>query len=174
MFKFLDVFLLLGLNRHLLLKWTISGHRQKFIDTNKKENDPTKYFMVVYPDLFQEDDFGFMNARDALEDQMRDLASSRWKNIKKVHLMNDISSVLPLLAAMGAHTTPHLHSGVTHVLCHLKSSEPQIWRPGASNDIFSDQNRAAFINSRLLALTEVWQDMDVTLVSPAWVRKQWI
>ena len=129
--------------------------------------------MVVYPDLFQEGDFGFLNERDASEDQMQDLPSSRWMNIRKEHLRNHISSVLPLMAAMGAHITPHLHSGVTHVLCHLKSPQSQVWQPDTSNEIFSDQDRGKLLNSRLLELEGNQRDRNVTLISPAWVRMRW-
>lgn len=73
---------------------------------------------------------------------------------------------------MGALVTPHLHSGVTHIICDLKDGlESLAYHGNVSDDAFKNMNRGKRLVDRL---KEFEVPIHVTFVSPKWVRSLWL
>ena len=72
--------------------------------------------MILYPDIFKEDD-GIAEETRSIEDlRDRRFESGHWLLADDDVESEELKAVLPLASAMGAIVTPHLDSQVTHVL----------------------------------------------------------
>ncbi len=123
--------------------------------------------ILLYPDIFPDNKFGFSKMKDAWEEDV----SPRWGDVQPDCAQNEISSALLLAKAMGAQASPHLHDGITHILCDLKV-ETLKWSSGISINAFQNTKRGQHIHQRLLQMEES-NPLHITLVSPDWVQSQW-
>merc|ERR1712137_849693 len=73
--------------------------------------------LVVYPDIFR--GFGIREENEVKREELAGTKSDRWQD-QIDDPLDTIASCLPLARALGAIVTPHLHSGVTHVICNIK------------------------------------------------------
>jgi hypothetical protein len=122
--------------------------------------------VVVYPHLFL-NGFGFCGEKDALDEVLSCTRSKRWDNI--VLYSDEIASTLPLLSMMGGMVTPHLHCGVTHVLCLLKTDVECKYEDAEYLDVFVYKEDGR----RLLEyLEQQSRQHDVKFISPNWIRKK--
>jgi len=104
--------------------------------------------------------------------------SPRWKNMMGRRTMGNVAAVLPLAKALGAIVTPHLHSGVTHVLCALKRHKMLKWSSMHPLTIFSDKESGSRLHERLISLEESFaldgaSEKSVLLISPDWLEEVW-
>lgn len=137
------------------MRWSLGGPLQKFWPF--KQDGTILATVIMYPDIF-DFDFGEREATGTFQEEQR------WNSVSDE--IGAVSSCLPLVRAMGAQVTPHLHNGVTHVLCEMRDCCK--W-----NDFdaagFSDAKRARRIKTRLGMMNST----RVMFVSPDWIRKQW-
>lgn len=126
--------------------------------------------MVLFPDVFNIGDFGSLKNEIVTEDQ--DKFSARWKNVSAMESLSSKASALQLAKAMGAQVTSHLHNSVTHILTELKDINMLKWNHFVSDEVYCNSQRGSFINSRLLQLEKSY-DINITLISPSWIREQW-
>jgi len=129
---------------------------------------------VLYPDLFE--DLGF----EEQEHVEKDLLSEpmRWQDVMESKSLGDLSATLPLAKALGAIVTPHLHSGVTHVLCDLKRHKMLKWTSMLPINVYSDAESGLRLHERLNSLEESAAlesaiERSVLLVTPDWLEEQW-
>ena len=123
--------------------------------------------MVLYPDIFPDNKFGFSRKKDTMKED----ATPRWNDVQPDFKQSEISSTLLLAKAMGAQASPHLHDGVTHILCDLKV-ETLEWNSRISVNAFQNIKRGELLHQRLLQMDES-DPLHITLVSPEWVQSQW-
>jgi DNA ligase-4 len=132
--------------------------------------------VVLYPDVF-EGCFGLSFGAEATDRVLCGEKSAQW-NEQDMHVLDAaMDSAISLARTMGALVTPHLHNGVTHILCSmLPGVEQRVWNR-YYNDlecnleaVFSYPTRGERLVERLQSLSV----REVTLVSPSWVRSQWI
>jgi len=130
--------------------------------------------VVLYPDLFGID-FGLDDESEAIDSVLCSTESRRWDSLSVAKKSSQIAAVLPLARAMGALVTLHLHDGVTHVLCDLKSDMQQI---KYGDDVVATHFRDPVGGQRLLDRLHATSDRRIPglkLVSPDWVRDDmWI
>ena len=125
--------------------------------------------MVVYPFIFELNIFTLPSDITAEEQYLN---SKQLMNLGvKDSSSSEAMSSLILLNSLGAKITPTFHRGVTHILCHLRQ-EILVWHHGISESAFTDLKHGNFLNQKLLALNQL-DPIDVTLVSPEWIRRQW-
>lgn len=141
-------------------------------------NERTCSQIVMYADLFP--GLGFSSSEQALEESQTTAKSCqcRWDEIAPEKLFGVVASSLPLARAMGAQVTPHLHNGVTHILCDMKNQDAVEWRESLPQKLFSDKEICSSIHHRLLEFLEEQnrsekQRHPVIFVSPNWLRKKW-
>ena len=119
----------------------------------KEDTSDSRYQLtVVYPDVFV--DLGFEEEADTVnEGNSGD--SERWENslVGGKHLGSTFA-VLPLLQVMGAVVTTHLHNGVTHILCELRSKKILRWTSTLPRSVFADPKCGSLLHERLLSLEE--------------------
>jgi hypothetical protein len=85
-----------------------------------------------------------------------------------------IQSCLPLLRAMGVLVTPHLHSGVTHILCDLIDDVHTINAVDIDAATFRDPTRGGEVLTHLRNVKGESEGGQQTLfISPMWVRRKW-
>lgn len=155
-------------------RWVLAGGFEKLWVYHSQDTvdcPPT----VLYPDIF-EDDYGLCKNQDALKEVLSRTQSTRWDNLSTVAQMGTLASSLPLARALGAQATPHLHDGVTHILCHLCDCDKVSWKPHSfRSDPFKFPERALSLHRRLLDLHPEATDEEsviVEFVSPSWIQKQ--
>ena len=158
-----------------LERWIFCGKAQKLWPYGKHA-DVDSSLCILYPDLF-------VDPGREVEDDKNKVAisaneSPRWKEVMMSKTLGSVASVLPLAKALGAIVTPHLHSGVTHVLCDLKRHTKLTWKSRGSCDIFTDKKSGLQLHERLVSLEEsaVLEgnvDKHVLLVSPDWLEGIW-
>jgi len=153
-------------------QWVLEGPRQHFWYPHLAVRGENHTTAVIYPDLFHIGDFGHKNAQDVTKEIHKGIASIRWDAISAGCATSDIASAVPLAKAMGAHVTPHLHGGVTHILCEMKESSMFPWSAHVSNSTFTDIDRGAALQSRLFDLEPLHSQKNL-FVSPAWIRQHW-
>eukprot|EP00535_Pseudo-nitzschia_heimii_P005514 CAMPEP_0197185110 /NCGR_PEP_ID=MMETSP1423-20130617/11181_1 /TAXON_ID=476441 /ORGANISM="Pseudo-nitzschia heimii, Strain UNC1101" /LENGTH=1333 /DNA_ID=CAMNT_0042636077 /DNA_START=94 /DNA_END=4092 /DNA_ORIENTATION=+ len=119
--------------------------------------------VVVYPDVFSSG-FGFSSERDSSDESTSDTTSPRWNHVESN--ADEITSILPLISSMGGLITPHLHSGVTHVVCLLKCNIAMPIEAAKSLDLFVSKERGRLLIDCLD--NRFPQKKEVTLISPNW------
>jgi len=150
-------------------QWVLEGPRQHFWYPNTIVGEGKHAAIILYPDLFNDGDFGHKNSKDVSKEIYEETASIRWDTIPIGCVTGDIASVMPLAEAMGAHVTPHLYGDVTHILCEMKDNIILPWSTHISKAAFTDIDRGTALQSRLLLL----HLQNITFVSPAWIRQHW-
>lgn len=151
--------------RDVEMMWSLGGKVCKLWPTCG-QHKPSNTIIVVYPDLFDLD-FGERGCSSALEHVKSGQVQERWQKVSSKTCV--VASCIPLARAMGAQVTPHLHNGVTHVLCELKQDLLR-WRDFDAQ-LFQHPTQANRIKTRLSGMHK--GPCDVTFVSPGWVRSQW-
>lgn len=124
--------------------------------------------ITIYPDVFSS--FGFSSEKDAADEIVTGVKSARWNNVDANS--EAIMSVVPLVSVMGGLITPHLHSGVTHIICPLKEGTELSYEEGVTSlHIFACQERGQYLldylNGELL-----FEKSTIKLVSTDWVRNK--
>jgi hypothetical protein len=134
------------------------------VDETRRESSS----ITIYPDVFSS--FGFSSEKDAADEILAGVKSARWNNVD----VNSeaIISVVPLVSVMGGLITPHLHSGVTHIICPLKEDTELSYEEGvASLDIFACQERGQYLLDYLHG-ESLFQKNTIKLISADWVRNK--
>lgn len=154
-------------------RWVFGCKAQK-LWPYEKSIDTGRWLTVLYPDLFE--DLGF----EEQEHVEKDLLSEpmRWQDVMESKSLGDLSATLPLAKALGAIVTPHLHSGVTHVLCDLKRHKMLKWTSMLPINVYSDAESGLRLHERLNSLEESAAlesaiERSVLLVTPDWLEEQW-
>jgi hypothetical protein len=140
--------------------------------------------VVLYPDIFDGDDLGHVVEQDAIDEIMsftERATSGRWQHVIGVSTSpgfreNRMAGCLLLARAMGAVVTPHLHGGVTHILCDLNEeddSQCMVYDLSVMNERQRPgRARLEHLSSRIKALN-AHNIKPICVVSPTWVRSQW-
>lgn len=141
------------------------------MDTTNLPDKP----VVMYPDVFQ-NGFGLTSERETIRSVMAGKKSERWQKLMSDPCACDeLLSVLLLARGMGALETPHLHTGVTHVLCHLRGLDelyfPVDFDRKLPSAVFQNEHRGNLLLERLE--TTIPKNRIVKLVSPSWVINKW-
>jgi len=148
------------------LRWVLSSKFTLFwqcgIDASGKDKTA-----VVYPDVFSSG-FGFSSEKDASDEAASSSRSARWDHVESS--FDEITSTLPLVSAMGGLITPHLHSGVTHVICFLKADNEVSIEDANSYDTFVRRERGRCLMEYLDH--HFPQNSGCTLISPNWIRNK--
>lgn len=154
-------------------RWVLAGDFEKlwvYGSQDTADSPPT----VLYPDIF-DNNYGLEKKQDALQEALSGTPSTRWDDVPLSAQMGTLSSSLPLARAMGGQVTPHLHDGVTHIICHLHGRDKVSWKPHSfRSDPFKYQDRALSLHRRLLDLHPESTDESVIVefISPNWIRKK--
>jgi len=161
-------------------RWIFGGKIQKLWPYSKEsrsvmDDEDEKALFILYPDLF--DDLGFEEQEDADKESSRVVVSPRWEETMASKKLGKVNAALPLAKALGAIVTPHLHSGVTHVLCDLRKHKTIKWSSMHPLTIYSDIESGKLLNERLISLEESAAisrsgERSVMLVSPEWLEEQ--
>ena len=80
-----------------------------------------------------------------------------------------------------AQVTPHLHYGVTHILCDIQYYDYLEWTTNTSLDVFRCIDYGMFLRQRMLLIEEERENIlhryknnrNMVLVSPRWIKKEW-
>ena len=153
-------------------RWIFGGKLQKLWPYSKHtDEDASK--CILYPDLF--DDLGYEDEVDANKESLVFNESPRWEeDIMESKSLGYVAATLPLAKALGALVTPHLHSGVTHILCDLVRHKMLKWSSRHPLTIYSDPQSGSRLHERLISLEEISADWPgVLLVSPTWLEDKW-
>ncbi len=152
-------------------RWVFCGKVQK-LWPYQKHPDTNSSMCILYPDLFK--DLGFEEQEDARKEALESSESPRWKDVMASKSLGNLAAGLPLAKALGAIVTPHLHNGVSHVLCDLNRQLLK-WSSMHPISIYSDAKSGSRLHERLITLEEIsgpeWPG--VFLVSPNWLEEQW-
>ena len=156
-------------------RWVFRGKAQKLWPYQKDEPTAGALLCTLYPDLFLE--LGFEEESDVKREEGKDDEAIRWEDAAEIK-NGAVAAALPLATAMGAIVTPHLHNGVTHVLCELKRHKSLAWSATLPRSIFSDPEYGARLHERLISLEDSacmkrQQRKTVLLVSPEWMDEKW-
>jgi len=161
-------------------RWVFGGKIQKLWPYSKEarstmDDDDEKALFILYPDLF--DDLGFEEQEDVDKESSRVVVSPRWQETMASKKLGKVNAALPLAKALGAIVTPHLHSGVSHVLCDLRKHKTIKWSSMHPLTIYSDIESGKLLNERLDSLEESAAisrsgGRSVMLVSPEWLEEQ--
>eukprot|EP00536_Pseudo-nitzschia_multiseries_P001547 jgi/Psemu1/322119/estExt_fgenesh1_pg.C_190073 len=149
-------------------RWILSSaYTNLWPYNNDEETSDERKAVVLYPDVFCRG-FGFMNEKDATDEVLFLTKSTRWDHVAKD--FDEIMSVLPIVSVMGGLTTPHLHFGVTHIICLMKADGEYPYEDTMSLDIFVCKERGR----RLMQY--IRQNFphrnELKLVSPTWIRNK--
>jgi hypothetical protein len=140
-------------------QWCIGGPLQKFWPY--KRNEAPKNATVFYPDIFDVD-FGNRAKTESGSVERWEAASVQ---------TGAVASCMSLARVMGAQLSPHLHDGVTHILCELKGGSLMMkWDDFDANN-FVCTKRGVRMKTRLRIMHET--NCNVIFVSPEWIRSQW-
>jgi len=131
-------------------------------------------YCVFYPDFF--DTLGLEDESEVKRTLLKDSTRRRWDSVDD---SCEIASSVPLVRAMGALVSCHLHNGITHILCELKGRKCLRWSPRiAPQKVFVDPVRGAMIQERVLSIADTASMMktpfQILLVTPDWVEEQWV
>jgi len=122
-------------------RWVLSSKHTHFWPYHVEGGNALQFhdMVVLYPDVFS--DYGFSRETEATEEILSGAESSRWANV--LPNSDEIMSALLLAKAMGGLVTPHLHSGVSLILCLLKPGMDEITYEESvtSSDVFQDPER---------------------------------
>mmetsp|Transcript_12719 Transcript_12719/g.22300 ORF Transcript_12719/g.22300 Transcript_12719/m.22300 type:complete len:877 (-) Transcript_12719:136-2766(-) len=158
-------------------RWIFSGKAQKLWPYGEHA-DVNRSLCILYPDLFA--DLGLEEEEEADNGVLSVDETLRWKDAMESKSLGKVAASLPLAKALGAIVTPHLHSGVTHVLCDLKRHKMLKWSSMHPLTIFSDAESGSRLHERLISLEESAaldrasdSDKSVLLVSPDWLEERW-
>jgi hypothetical protein len=159
-------------------RWIVScGHQPLWPYTTKGGDDSEGATVVIlYPDVFGSD-LGLLSKSGTTVARSAESGAddARWKRADSTLPSNGIASVLPLARVMGALVTPHLHAGVTHVLCELGEGTDFVgWTTTTEPSCFCDPARGQQVLDRLVKLH--WGSAGnhaVSLVSAKWIREMW-
>jgi hypothetical protein len=143
--------------------WPYRSSDEGLSDENNEE------IIVLYPDIFASG-FGISSGDDATKEFLNGVESERWDDLLEGPDSDTLLSVLPLAKAMGALVTPHLHSGVTHVLCDLIRDTSRCSLDGATLTIFRDSKKGRQLLDYLVGALH--KKSNVQLVSPKWIRSK--
>lgn len=157
-------------------RWVFGGRAQKLWPYAKHAGENSAV-CILYPDLFN--DLGLEEKEDADKEALRSGVSPRWKDaVDGSKSLGQVTATLPLAKALGAIVTPHLHIGVTHVLCDLKRHKMLKWSSMHPLSIYSNAQSGSHLHERLISLEESAaldgdSDFSVLLVSPDWLEEKW-
>jgi hypothetical protein len=160
-------------------RWILSCRNQPLWPYTK-EGDDSKVASVVilYPDVFGFD-FGLLSESGSTTTTISSAENgadgARWKRANSTLQPSGMASLLPLARVMGAFVTPHLHAGVTHVLCELgQGTDFIVWTKKMEPSCFRDPARGQPLLNRLVKLdADRTGDHPVALVSAKWIRDMW-
>jgi len=117
---------------------------------------------------------GFIDHKDAEQEIHAGPTYIRWRNIEPDLQYSSISAALPLARAMGAQVTPHLHDGVTHVLCDLKNHDHLTWSDDLYPGVFPEKEAHARLKEiRNVEQSKGKNSKDIMLVTPRWLNSKW-
>ncbi|KAL7548623.1 hypothetical protein ACHAWF_011897 [Thalassiosira exigua] len=157
-------------------RWIFGGKAQTLWPYEKQCNSNNE-MCIMYPDLFE--NLGLEEELEAMKETQKAI-STRWKGMMEGKSLGKVAAALPLAKALGTFVTPHLHSGVTHILCDLKrdGAKPLKWSSRLPLTIFSDTASGSRLHERLTSLEESAalngaSYEGVLLVSPEWLEKKW-
>ena len=125
--------------------------------------------MVVYADLLQ-NGFEVVAEEEAIKEVSTGVDIDRSLNTGREEACDRVHSCLPLLRAMGVLVTPHLHSGVTHILCDLIDDVHTIKVVDIDAETFRDPTRGGAV---LTHLRNAKVGNQTLFISPIWVRRKW-
>jgi hypothetical protein len=153
-------------------RWMFGGKLQK-LWPYVKNADENASKCILYPDLF--DDLGYEDEVDANKEALDFNESPRWEDdIMVSKSLGYVAATLPLAKALGAIVTPHLHTGVTHILCDLARHKMLKWSSRHPLSIYTDSQSGSRLQERLISLEEISADWPgVLLVSPTWLEDKW-
>jgi hypothetical protein len=158
-------------------RWIMScGHQPLWPYTNKGGDSKVAAAVILYPDVFGSD-LGLLSKSGTTIARSAEIGAddARWKRADSTLQSNGIASVLPLARVMGALVTPHLHAGVTHVVCELEEgTDFVVWTTTTEPSCFRDPARGQQVLNRLVKID--WGSAGshtVSLVSVIWIREMW-
>ena len=154
-------------------RWVFGGKMQTLWPYGKY-SDVNSPVVIMYPDLFAT--LGLEREDNANIEAASVSESPRWKQMMESKSLGRVAATLPLAKAMGAIITPHLHNGVTHILCDLKRHTMLSWSSMNPLSTFFDSESASRLHERLISIEDsaaVDCVIDVMLVSPAWLEEKW-
>lgn len=152
-------------------RWIFGGKVQKLWPYGK-HTDADGSICILYPDLFAH--LGFEEKGEAIKEALDFTESPRWKDVMESKSLGKVAATLPLAKALGAIVTPHLHNGVTHVLCDLQRHKILKWSSRHPVSLYSDAESGSRLHERLTSLEEISTEWPgVLLVSPAWLEDKW-
>ena len=141
------------------IKWNL-GAEGSSVDRNK---------VVIYPDIFRSG-FGSNNEDEYINEVRSGRKSERWQDLLD-ESCDSILASLPLARAMGALVTPHLHKGVSHILCDMKGGDDYIvYDTNSSVDFCRDIRRYEILLGRI---ESIGLRGPLNFVSPDWIRSKW-
>jgi len=156
-------------------KMAITGPRHKFsfmeedtLSIESRSDSTNQYTMILYPDIYTIGKYGSQKEDDVLNETQ----NQKERAVCKKSATSEVASVLPLTKVMGAKTTSHLHEGVTHVLCDIVCDTLN-WNPCICTKTFRDPKRGSSLHQRLKEMNSD-SPINVVLVSPSWIRAQWL
>ncbi len=123
--------------------------------------------VILYPDFYPLGQFGLSLASE----NEGCCPSIHWEKVSEECSVGEVASSLLLALSVGTHVTNNLHNGVTHILCDLL--EPTLkWHSKISIRAFRDSNRGSLLIRRLLEMEKQLNALNITLISPEWIRKK--
>jgi len=146
-------------------RWIVSPQRQELwhYTTSSTEDAPS---VVIYPDMFGSD-FGLCEETAVINERRSGDEKDRWTHASVS--FDAIASVLPLARAMGAMVTPHLHNGVTHILCDLQEGFDQVDNiDQITKYSFLNENRGNDLIKRVNSI-----NAKCIFIGPDWIRNTW-
>jgi hypothetical protein len=163
-------------------RWIFGGKVQKLWPYGKHTNadrhqsssgeEPATTLCILYPDLFAH--LGFEEKGEAIKEALDFSESPRWQDVMESKSLGKVAATLPLAKALGAIVTPHLHNGVTHVLCDLQRHKVLKWSSRHPVSVYSDAESGSRLHKRLISLEEISTEWHgVLLVSPTWLEDKW-
>lgn len=156
-------------------RWVLAGTLEK-LWIHRSMDNAESFPMIIYPDVF-DDDFGLRRNEDALQETISGVPSTRWNDVKSEVQRGPLASTIPLANTMGAQVTPHLHDGVTHIICNLRDCDRVEWSPQAFlPENFENHEHAVKVHRRLQDLHQnsINGTGPVAFVNPSWIRKKFI
>jgi hypothetical protein len=153
-------------------RWIFGGKMQKLWPYGKDTTADKP--VILYPDLFAT--VGYEEQDDADRESLDVAESPRWKQVMESKSLGRVAATLPLAKALGAIVTPHLHSGVTHILCDLKRHKMTKWSSMNPLSIFADVESGSRLHERLISLEDSTDEdcvNEVMLVSADWLDEKW-
>ncbi len=157
-------------------RWIFGGKVQKLWPYGEHA-DANSSMCILYPDLFA--DLGLEEEEMVNKGSPSTGPSPCWNDVAESRRSGNVAAALPLARALGAVVTPHLHGGVTHVLCDLRRHKALKWSSLRPPSVFSDADSGARLHERLVSLEKSASlgrrasDGSVYLVSPDWLEEKW-